>query len=293
MSPRVSWPLPQNLRFFPGPGNFATGSNPLALLLGAGSQDALFVGHSAEDVFFHILFSHYLHVVRENGKNHFLIAEKSEPAFLPHLGCFAKPLPSGMITREILEKSLNPRISLLSLPWADPLTGIIHPMHEIAEFCRAHDILLHVDATAVIGRIDFRIQDINPDYFSFENGIFTKQPFYLPPVSSDLLTALTKSVEQKLISFDRTVTEVARLRDMLESAMDDAPFKSFERVPDIAVLSFAHTHSDLLRFLLHQRSMASHAVDDHTISLRLAPTIEEAHILDLITILKECVHEHS
>ncbi len=270
-------------------------SNPLALLLGAGSQDALYVGHSAEDVFFHILFSHYLHVVRENGKNHFLIAGKSEPAFLPHLGCFAKPLPSGIITREILEKSLNPRISLLSLPWADPLTGIIHPMHEIAEFCRAHDILLHVDATAIIGRLDFRIQDIGPDYFSFENGIFTKQPLYLPPVASDLLTILTKSIEQKLFHFDRTVTEVARLRDMLEEGMSplaDLPLKSLERVPDIAVLSFPHTHSDVLRFLLHQRSIASHTVDDHTVSLRLAPTIEEAHIQDLIGVLKECLHEH-
>ena len=271
-------------------------SNALSILLGAGSQDVLYVGHSAEDVFFHILFSHYLHVVRENGKNHFLIAGKAEPTFLPHLGCFAKPLPSGIITREILEKALNPRVSLLSLPWADPVTGLIHPIHEIAEFCRAHDILLHVDATAVIGRLDFRIQDVNPDYFSFENGVFTKQPLYIPPVPSDLLTALTKSVEQKLSYFDRTATEVARLRDMLEEGMApfaDIPLKSMERVPDIAVLSFAHTHSDLLRFLLHQRSIASHAVDDHAVSLRLSPTIEEAHILDLITILKECLHEHS
>ncbi|MBS0615353.1 MAG: aminotransferase class V-fold PLP-dependent enzyme [Verrucomicrobia bacterium] len=269
-------------------------SNALSLLLGAGLSDALYVGHSSEDLFFHILFSHYLHVVRETGKNHFLIAGNPDIPFLPKLGCYTKPLPGGVITREILEKSINPRVSLLSLPWADPVSGLIHPMHEIAEFCHSHGILLHVDGSAIIGRIDFRIQDTNPDYFSFDNGIFTRQPLYVAPVPAELVTTLTKQVEYRLSAFDRVVTEVARLRDLLEDKMSplaELPFKSSERVPDIAAFSLRHMHSDYLRFLLHRRQIVSHAVDDHTVSLRLSPTMDEVHIEQLIKVLKECIHE--
>lgn len=267
--------------------------NPLSLLLGAGPQDQLYLAHSADDIFFHVLFSHYLHVVRETGKNHFLLS-KSQPVFLPRLGCFAKTLPQGVITREILEQSINPRVSFVSLPWADPITGLIHPLHEIAEFCREKEILLHVDITAAIGRIDFRIQDINPAYCSLENAVFTSQSLYVPPVPSEMLSALTKNVEQRLAAFDRTVTEVARLRDMLEAGVGplaELPFPSCERVSDIATFSLPHMHSDLLCFLLHQRQIPAHAVDDHTVSLRLAPTIDETHIHSLIAILNECIYE--
>ena len=276
-------------------------SNALPLLLGAGPKDALYLAHSAgARSFSHILFSHYLHVVRETGgKNHFLIARvPSKSDFLEPLGCFVKPVlktDEGFITRATLEKSINPRVSLLSLPWADPVTGLIHPMHEIAEFCRDHEILLHIEGGAALGRIDFRIQDITPSYFSCDNIVFTEQTLYLPQVSPDLLTAATRKVEEKIVQFDRMATEVARLRDLLENALITAsphlqlPFKEYERVPDIAAFSCSHIHSDYLKFLLHRRGVPSQIVDDRTLSMTLPSDMEESHIQNLIGILSACI----
>src|SRR5690606_9625349 len=113
-----------------------------------------------------LLFSMYAEFVRETGRNHFLLPSLDiDPALsqeMEKLGCMVKKLPMnecGQLTGELLEETLKPRSSLVSISFAHPLTGVIQPVVELAKICEEKQVRLHVDASAVIGKVFFRFED--------------------------------------------------------------------------------------------------------------------------------------
>ena len=96
--------------------------------------------------------------------------------------------------KEILEEALRPRTSLVSLSWANGLTGVIHPVADLAEACQAKGVCLHVDASYAIGKHYFRFEDLNIDYLTFDGSFFMlrkeqqdclskKKPSFLIPLA--------------------------------------------------------------------------------------------------------------
>ena len=112
--------------------SFSQHCDELLQELGAGKEDQFFFCYSGAEAINGVFFSHYLEEVRESGKNHILTTNIEDAPTLLSLKrlekfhCVEKILPvngQGQITRSALEEAIKPRTSLLSLAWANSLTG--------------------------------------------------------------------------------------------------------------------------------------------------------------------------
>ncbi len=70
---------------------------------------------------------------------------------------------SGQADLSALAGMLARGPALVCLMLANNETGVIHPLREVADLCRAHGALLHVDAVQAAGRLHFSRADIGAD----------------------------------------------------------------------------------------------------------------------------------
>lgn len=255
--------------------------------LGAQSEDRFYFFSSSADAVSHLYLSHYFDVVRETGKNHILTTSIEEASVLmslkrlEDLGCHGKILPvsaNGQITREVLDEALKTRTSLVSISWANGLTGVIHPIADLAEACRAKDMRLHVDASYVIGKLYFRFEDLPIDYLTFDGSLIhapkgtaglivkEKAPFTAPcsmmmGASVGGIAALGNALASGAEMFDHLCLETARLRDKLEKGIlagfpeAQVFFRHVDRLPNCTAIAFPGVVSDALLFLLHRKGV--------------------------------------
>jgi cysteine desulfurase len=253
----------------------------LYALLGAGKEDRFFFASSGAEAEREIYFSHYIDFIRQTGRNHFLtfpIVAPTTQASLKRLeifGCSHKTVSlnlQGQLSKNAVEETLRARSSLLSVPWADSLTGVIQPIEEIADVCKRQGVRLHVDATAALGKLFFRFQDLGADYLSFDGmqegtgGFLVKGEI---PVEAPLtlnatgLNQLTDSLDQLMHFFDYYSTETVRLRDKLEKGIQESCnearflFSSVERLPNYSLIAFPGIASESLLYFLQRKGIGA------------------------------------
>lgn len=247
-------------------------------LLGDDGASALHMCASGAEAIQSALFSHYFHSVRHTGNNHVLFSEGLPMQRMEEWGCATKPLPQGQITKDILLQAIKPRTGLLSISWAEPLTGVIHPLADLAEVCREKKIALHVDGTHVLGKLYFRLSDFPIDYFTFDGpllsapegtgGLITKKnaPYepLIPaknPRHLTSITALAQALEDAARACDHMCLETARLRDQFERALMQALpfarvlFEEVERLPHISAIAFPGISAEALLYFLHRNGV--------------------------------------
>lgn len=262
----------------------------LDAFVGAHQNDRFFFTASGAEATAQVYHSAYIDHLSESGKNHILTTAVEEAPVLlsvkryEKLGCVEKIVPlneNGQLTRENLEKNLSPRSGLLSLSWANSLTGVIHPIWELAELCREKGVLFHVDASTVLGKLYFKLQDIPIDYLTFDGtllhgpkgsgGLFVNRsiafesliPEGMPGchLNEAALMGLGVAFEEMSEAFDHLCMETTRLRDTLEREVQRAIpevkilFQTAERLPHITTLVFPGVRSELLAFHLRERGV--------------------------------------
>lgn len=264
-----------------------TSINKLYDILGASEDDAFYFSSSGAEAIAQVYLSTYMSHVKETGRTHFMATDLEEAPFLLSMkrmekfGCSAKTLPVnhfGQLSKDIIEESLRPRSALLSLSWANGLTGVIHPLQDIAEVCKKKEVLLHVDVSTMIGKHFFRFQDLGVDFLTFDGslfhaprgcaGTFIKSGVAFSPVAlgassepTASLLALAESLEISAHNFDHVCTETARLRDRLENNIKQAlpdvkmPFAQAERLPCTSVICFPGVINEALLYLLNSKGV--------------------------------------
>lgn len=255
--------------------------------LGAKEGDRFYFFSSHAEAIHHLYFSHYFENIRQTGKNHIITTNIEEASVLmslkrlEELGCSGKILPvnaQGQITKKILEEVLRPRTSLVSISWANGLTGVVHPVADIADACLAKGVCLHVDASYAIGKHYFRFEDLNVDYLTFDGsflhspkgtaGLLVKEKaaFSYPlaammghPVGG--IVALANALEENERMFDYLCLETVRLRDKLEKGIQEGCpemqvlFQDAERLPNCSAIAFPGVSSDALLFYLNRKGV--------------------------------------
>ena len=63
----------------------------------------------------------------------------------------------GKIDLAELEQSIRPNTVIVSAMWANNETGVLFPVEQIAEICRAKRVLFHTDAVQVIGKLALQL----------------------------------------------------------------------------------------------------------------------------------------
>jgi cysteine desulfurase len=255
--------------------------------VGANQEDRFYFFSSNVEAISHLFLGHYFDHIRHTGKNHILTTNIEEAAALMSLkrleevGCAGKILSvnaQGQLTKERLEEALKPRTSLVSLSWANGLTGVIHPIADLAAACHAKDVRIHVDASYVIGKLYFRLEDLPIDFLTFDGsfihapkgtaGLIVKEKtLFSPPLSSMAgvpvggIVALAQALEEGAVMLDHMCLETARLRDKLETGIlrgfpeAKVLFQQVERLPNCTAIAFPGVVSDALLYLLHRRGV--------------------------------------
>jgi cysteine desulfurase len=256
-------------------------------VLGAKEEDRFYFFSSSGEAIGQLYQSHYFDHIRHTGKNHIVTTNIEEAPVLmslkrlEELGCGGKILPvnaQGQLTKEVLDGALRPRTSLVSISWANGLTGVVHPLADLAEACHAKDVRLHVDASYVIGKTYFRFEDLNIDFLTFDGsllhapkgtaGLLVKEKtVFFHPMASMMgmpvgqIAALAKALEEGRQMFDHLCLETARFRDQLEKGVQEGfpdavvLFQKAERLPNCCTIAFPGVIGDALLFLLNRKGV--------------------------------------
>lgn len=269
----------------------------LYTFIGAHEDDQLVLTSSGAEAVNHVISAIYRDITVSTGKNHFLTSITDEaPAImaigrLESFGCVGKTVEAnsqGVLTVKALAESLSPRTALVSLSWANGLTGVIQPVSEIAALCQERGVRLHLDATHVLGKLYYDLEEIGADYITFNGdqlhapkgtGILyvrrglTCSPFIFGSadqggmraggLNMPALAGLTQAAQEALDSRDLLCTEVARLRNQFERGIlkgfpqAQVCFKEQERLPHCTTLIFPGIANEALLFALNRRGICA------------------------------------
>ena len=73
---------------------------------------------------------------------------------------------NGQIDLHELERAIRPDTAIVSIMWANNETGVVSPIHEIAEIVRRKGTLFHTDAVQAIGKIPIKTHESKINFLS-------------------------------------------------------------------------------------------------------------------------------
>jgi cysteine desulfurase len=261
----------------------------------ASVEDHFVLTSCGEEAVAQAILATYLDCSRESGRTHFVTSQADEAATimaferLHPLGAsstMAELNSEGEVTAAAIANAITPRTALISLSWANALTGVINPVEEIAELCRDRGILLHLDATQVVGKTWLDTQSIQPDLLSFNGeqlhagrgvgGLFVKKGCNVGALipgggeagalrggrlNVPALMALSLAAEEAVKHRDHMCTEIARLRGSFEERVleriegAEIAFQGSERLPHVSCLLLPGVTSEAVLFGLDQEGV--------------------------------------
>jgi cysteine desulfurase len=70
---------------------------------------------------------------------------------------------NGVVRKELLPGMLTADTAVVSVMLANNETGVLQPVAELAEVCRARGVLIHTDATQVVGKLPVHFRELGVD----------------------------------------------------------------------------------------------------------------------------------
>src|SRR5499427_7125489 len=80
---------------------------------------------------------------------------------------YLEPEPNGIVDVEKFKAAIRPDTILASIMMVNNEIGVIQPIAEIGEICRAKGIVFHCDAVQAAGKIEIDLQKLKVDLMSF------------------------------------------------------------------------------------------------------------------------------
>ncbi len=76
-------------------------------------------------------------------------------------------LENGLVDLDVFKAALRPDTILASVMFVNNEIGVIQPIGEIGEICRAKSVIFHVDAAQATGKVDIDLNALKVDLMSF------------------------------------------------------------------------------------------------------------------------------
>ncbi|CCB85646.1 cysteine desulfurase [Parachlamydia acanthamoebae UV-7] len=265
----------------------------LYALIDAKEVDDIIFTSSGEEAVNHVFTAAFHDIMLPTGRNQLICANQDEaPALmaigrLEQHGCVGKFVSAnqeGRVTAEEIADHITPRTALVSLSWANGLTGVINPVHEIGALCQQRGIKFHLDATHVLGKLFFNLEDVQADFITFSGdrfhapkgtgGLYIKagvkcSSFILGGLEQGglragnlnvpALVALAAAAKEAVETRDLMCTEIARLRNKLETGIKESYpeavlfFDEQERLPHTTTIAFPGIANEALLYALNRQ----------------------------------------
>tara|TARA_Y100000034_G_scaffold111271_2_gene144227 strand:- start:77064 stop:78146 length:1083 start_codon:yes stop_codon:yes gene_type:complete len=74
---------------------------------------------------------------------------------------------NGLLSLELLEKSIRPETILVSVMYVNNETGVIQPIKKIAEIAHERGVLIMTDATQAVGKMEVDVKELDIDLLCF------------------------------------------------------------------------------------------------------------------------------
>ncbi|MCH9634500.1 MAG: Cysteine desulfurase IscS [Chlamydiae bacterium] len=244
------------------------------------------------------VYDHVYHkVVRETGRNHFITLESEQAALLmplkklESLGCYTTYLTvnnTGSTPVQGILDAITPRTAMITLSLANGITGVFQDLEGLKETCDQRGILLHLEVSYALGKVDVDFQNLKADFLTFSgemlhgprsSGILVAKdsaqlaPFIAGGLEQNglrggaldvaCLAGLAKACELAKKHLSEMSLEVARLRNQFEKKLLEeldgvqVLFKNQSRLPNVSVVSFKNVHADYLLYTLNKRGIAA------------------------------------
>lgn len=263
--------------------------------LGVDPQSHCIFTSSGAEAINHAIWSGYMDVMLPSGKTQFItsIADEAPTMMamsrLERLGATSRLAPidkRGRVTAEAIGDLFSPRTAMVSLSWANGMTGVIHPIEEIAEVCKERGVRLHVDLSHVLGKLHLDLKNLPIAYATFDGSLlhaprgsgilYAKEDITLSPFIAGGLeqggfragcpdiaafAALGEALQETIETRDLLNTETARMRDQLENGIlagfPDAIicFQKEERLPHISLIAFPGIVNEALLYALSRQGV--------------------------------------
>ncbi|MCA9154819.1 MAG: cysteine desulfurase, partial [Planctomycetales bacterium] len=151
----------------------------VAALLGATSEEIVFTsgGTESNNLALKGVMLRYAPVV----KGHLVISAIEHPSvvaparFLERLGFRLTIVPcdeNGVVSPEAVEAALRSDTVLVSVMHANNEVGVVQPIHDIAEVCRARGIMVHTDASQSAGKLRTLVHELGVDLLTLAGHKF-------------------------------------------------------------------------------------------------------------------------
>jgi cysteine desulfurase len=265
--------------------------------IGADDEDDIIITGCATESVNAVIKGVYFDHIRGGAKNHIITTQVEHPCatnalrFLETLGVEVTWLPmnsGGIITAEDVRAQLRPgKTALVSVMWANNETGLIFPVREIAELCRAHGVLFHTDATQAVGKLRVDMREVPSDFLSFSahkfhgpkgiGGLYIRRGVKLSPllhggeqmsgvragtVNMPYLVGMGLAMELANEYLPYEESAVRRLRDKLEDGILSIPDVSVIgdrslRTPNTILASFSGVEGEAFLWDLNKQGIAA------------------------------------
>lgn len=149
--------------------------NQVYTALNAGDNDDIVFTSCATESNNWVLKSVFTDLIVNGEKNHIVTTEVEHPSilatcrFLEEEGVKVTYLPvneNGIVEAHTVKSFITEKTALVSIMWANNETGMIFPIKEIGEICKAKGVLFHSDGVQAVGKIPVDLQNVHVDFLS-------------------------------------------------------------------------------------------------------------------------------
>lgn len=192
----------------------------------------------------------------------------------------------GLLDLNKLDSVLSEKqVGLVSVIWANNETGVISPIHEIAELCKKHSVLFHSDAVQAAGKINIDVDAMGVDFLSLSahkiygpkgiGALYIRDGSPFKPLlvgaqengrrggteSVPLIVGFSKAAELATTELVQRASQTAQVRDLLEqNILKNCPDSTVNgstehRLPNTTNIHFPGVDSDMLVQLLGKQGV--------------------------------------
>ncbi|MFM7100538.1 MAG: cysteine desulfurase NifS [Verrucomicrobiota bacterium] len=189
----------------------------------------------------------------------------------------------GSLDLHLLERSIRPDTAIVSVMYANNVTGVLFPIEEVAAICRSQGVLCHTDAVQVPGKLPLDVRSLGVDFLSLSahklhapKGIgmlYVKRRTKFAPYvvgghqergrrggteNVANIVAFGRAAELAMASLEEENTRVRALRDRLENGVLNHIPNTVRngarepRLPNTTNLAFDFVEAEAVLMLLDQ-----------------------------------------